>query len=336
MIPNLFKYATSELSQDAMICWILEWANTENKEIDEKMYEIGVNFINSFFNKFNTIDKPKKYTTIEIRKQYKNIDVLCIINEEFAILIEDKTSTKNHSGQLEKYYKEIEKDFHSSKILPIYFKTGDQSDYRSIIKKDYMIYSRVDFLNVLNSVKYRNDILADYHKYLQGIEDSVKSYKKLLLNDWSWNSWKGFYINLKEDLKEGNWDYVSNPSGGFLGFWWHFVGDENVQRYLQIESKYNAKIAIYETKLCIKIKVSKKQDRKKFRKYWYGKIKERSKELNLKFKKPSRFGNGKYMSILILENDYRKVCKDNIIDMKNTVKFLEEVKSLLDNLEEKF
>ena len=27
--PNLFNYATKELSQDAMICWIIAWAQTD-------------------------------------------------------------------------------------------------------------------------------------------------------------------------------------------------------------------------------------------------------------------------------------------------------------------
>jgi len=27
--PNIFNYATSELSQDAIICYILEWAKKE-------------------------------------------------------------------------------------------------------------------------------------------------------------------------------------------------------------------------------------------------------------------------------------------------------------------
>jgi hypothetical protein len=35
--PNLFHYATSELSQDAFICWLLDWANPDNKEKDEAL-----------------------------------------------------------------------------------------------------------------------------------------------------------------------------------------------------------------------------------------------------------------------------------------------------------
>ncbi len=33
--PNLFSYATSELSQDAFICWSLEWASPVNAEKDQ-------------------------------------------------------------------------------------------------------------------------------------------------------------------------------------------------------------------------------------------------------------------------------------------------------------
>ena len=29
--PNLFKYAVSELTQDAFLCWLLEWADEKYK-----------------------------------------------------------------------------------------------------------------------------------------------------------------------------------------------------------------------------------------------------------------------------------------------------------------
>lgn len=34
MEPNLFHYASSELSQDAFLLWLLEWANPANAEYD--------------------------------------------------------------------------------------------------------------------------------------------------------------------------------------------------------------------------------------------------------------------------------------------------------------
>ena len=35
--PNIFTYVTSELSQDAIICYLLEWAKIENKKSNEKI-----------------------------------------------------------------------------------------------------------------------------------------------------------------------------------------------------------------------------------------------------------------------------------------------------------
>ena len=38
MKPNLFNYATSELSQDAFLLWLLEWANPSNSEYDPELH----------------------------------------------------------------------------------------------------------------------------------------------------------------------------------------------------------------------------------------------------------------------------------------------------------
>lgn len=38
--PNLFNYATSELSQDAFICWILSWGTSEAGSYDKQLNEI--------------------------------------------------------------------------------------------------------------------------------------------------------------------------------------------------------------------------------------------------------------------------------------------------------
>ena len=80
-VPNLFKYATSELSQDAIICYLLEWAKEEHKENDVQLHILATNFLDSLFEKFKDIHKPEKYKKIEIKKQYKHIDILCIVND---------------------------------------------------------------------------------------------------------------------------------------------------------------------------------------------------------------------------------------------------------------
>ncbi|MEA2016820.1 MAG: PD-(D/E)XK nuclease family protein [Campylobacterota bacterium] len=317
--PNLFKYATSELSQDAIICYILEWAKIENKKLNSELHQLGINFLNSLFNKFDNINKPTQYDEINIKKQYKNIDILCIVNNEYSIIIEDKTNTKNHSNQLSRYYKQIEEDSDSTKILPIYFKTGDQSNHENIIENGYQIYLREDFLKVLKSNKIQNNVINEYTDYIQNIEDSINSYKSLPINDWNYDSWKGFFKELKILLNDGNWDYVPNPQGGFLGFWWNWSNNDNFKFYLQINHNIG--------KIIFKLytKTDEKIDKLVIDK-WKQHIAYNDK--NLSIIKPKVVRRGKSATVGILENEFRITNNKNIIDMEETVKFIKNIENI--------
>ena len=41
MTPNLFDYATKELSQDAFFCWLLAWADEECRDADSTLHALG-------------------------------------------------------------------------------------------------------------------------------------------------------------------------------------------------------------------------------------------------------------------------------------------------------
>ena len=88
--PNLFDYATSELSQDAFICWLLSWAKPEFAGVNPKLSDCAVEILKSFFAKHDH-SFPLEIKSLEICKQYKNIDVLCVVNGEYSVVIEDKT-----------------------------------------------------------------------------------------------------------------------------------------------------------------------------------------------------------------------------------------------------
>lgn len=316
--PNLFTYATSELSQDALICWLLSWASPEYKNTDRKLHECAVSFVQSLFEKHSK-KAPSELENVEIFKQDNNIDVLCIINKKYAILIEDKTGTKNHSNQLVRYLEDVKKRNYKEKdILPIYFKTEDQGDYSDVLDKEYMLFLRADFIEVLNNYSGDNAILIDYRDYLQSISDKTESYKLLPIKKWGWYSWVGFYQKLRNELGSGNWDYVANPRGGFLGFWWHFQGDENCEQYLQLE----------QDKLCFKIWVKNDSDRGSLREKWHKIIMAKGQESGLKLKKPRRFGNGKYMTVCIYDGEYRE-CSNGIIDIDKTISRLRNAEALL-------
>ncbi len=46
-----------------------------------------------------TNNEVKDFKNVRIIKQRYNIDILCIVDDNKVILIEDKTNTKNHSNQ---------------------------------------------------------------------------------------------------------------------------------------------------------------------------------------------------------------------------------------------
>lgn len=324
--PNIFNYATSELSQDAIICYILEWSKIENKAKNEKLHELAVDFLNSIFDKFEDIIKPNNYQKIDITKQYKNIDVLCVVNDKYAIIIEDKTNTENHSGQLKRYFETIEKDFSEVKIMPVYFKTGDQSHYDNVIENGYQVYNRKDFLSVLESKNYTNEILENYFYYLQNIENEISSYAVLPIDDWHWNSWKGFFIELRKKLKDGDWGYVPNPNGGFLGFWWN--EDKNNKDkydiYLQIDHSLK-KITIKLWNNADKIEQSIIDKWKKHIEY---------DKNDIVIKKPPRVRVGKNSTTIgIVENEFRITSNNGIIDINKTINFIKEIQKIkLDKL----
>ena len=261
---NLFRYATKELSQDAVICWLIAWAgqNKSNDTEEEELRRCGREFVHALLKHGREpVELPEEIAT-EIYQQEKRIDVLARINKKHVLLIEDKTSSRDHSGQLKRYYGHVAGghselgETAAEDIYPIYFKTGNQPrwDGRRIERfiegaNGYRVFHRDDFLRVLNGYKGKNQILVDFRQYLQDWEDETNGYK-----DWSKDSpksgkaWEGFFrcleceLGIEDDVEYAPWGYVPNQSGGFLGFWWWPSGDSAV--YLQIEG---------EEKLCFKV-----------------------------------------------------------------------------------
>ena len=107
MVPNIFKYATKELSQDAVICWLVACA----KEATGQLRKCGEEFVkelmrcgdNSIINATN--DQLEQhagvYEVIEIleepKPQYRYIDVYfqaSVNGEVVSFIIEDKIQAK--------------------------------------------------------------------------------------------------------------------------------------------------------------------------------------------------------------------------------------------------
>src|SRR5690242_6592316 len=100
--PNLFEFATSELSQDAMLCWLASWAAPDVAASDPDLPALGRAFLEMLFAKAKR-SLPEPITYLKVDRQYKRIDIKIAVNDTHAIYIEDKAGTGEHSNQLGRY-----------------------------------------------------------------------------------------------------------------------------------------------------------------------------------------------------------------------------------------
>ena len=339
--PNLFDYATKELSQDAMICWLILWANDRYADIDWELHRCGRRFVLALLDKHGASSLPERITTT-IHQQDKSIDVLARVSPPgHVLLIEDKTGTRDHSDQLRRYYKHVIDgrtrlgDVTEKDVYPIYLKTGNQSratDRRieratESLPRAYKVFNRSDFLDVLRSYRGAHQALLDFLDYLERRQNSFKGFrdwKRDQQSKWSWESWEGFYQYLDCKLRGANWSYVANRSGGFIGFWWNFIRvSENggPQIYLQLEADLKNERYL----LCFKVCDVPKARRQKLKWKWHKRILEAGSERVIK---PRVMRAGKTMTVGHWNGEWLAF-SDGKIDLPSTVENLKGAEKIL-------
>lgn len=201
--PNIFDYATKELTQDAMICWFLECLNSE----DDAYKNIGLSFVSFIFKGiiYDKIISAELLNENMPKTQHEKIDVYAeiVINGKTVhpVIFEDKTHTYLHSDQMYKYIEKINNETTSKDgqnrftgytvgdILYVYFKTGFASEWErndinnkknAIIKsipevsfKEIYLEKMFDFLE---SIQTDDILFNDYKNYLVSIKNTREEY----------------------------------------------------------------------------------------------------------------------------------------------------------------
>lgn len=224
--PNLFDYATHELSQDAVLIWLLRYADSQFAE-DLELHNVAQSFVRLFLGDYTSPVKK-----VEVWKQWANIDITVKVNDEVGIVIEDKAGAHLHGDQLRRYKESANQWGEKEKLrMGFYYlntENPNPTDCMNVINGGYTIIKRRDILSVLNGYKGDNVILHDFRDRLMQFESETESYKALPFSKWTNRAWQGFYDWIHEIREESTWDWLNPPSGSFLGMWWNnFKGEVN-------------------------------------------------------------------------------------------------------------
>lgn len=248
---NLFNYATSELSQDAFVCWLLSHAKNGNQNKNPEVTKCALDFIHAIpqlNNAKNISDVQRQYSVGKVR-----IDVLLTI-DDCKVIIEDKIDNAATDSQIQSQKEALAEKFPSSQIICVFYKTVEQCYKPKVADK---IFYGADLLSIFRKYNGRinSDIFTDYVEYLENFECEKNLYKTLPINEWWKMPYIGFFKHLINSAivpQNSWWDYVPNPSGGFMCLCWNPLNNNELDQigltedycdefYLQIE---NNKIAV--------------------------------------------------------------------------------------------
>ncbi|WP_079478849.1 PD-(D/E)XK nuclease family protein [Halobacillus salinus] len=185
--PNLFEYATSELTQDAFLSWLFEHIRLNTSGAPHRMAERLLKLILEKYQSINlSFEYPRlsDYSMKEIEQQWKNIDLLITFSsnvgsENIHIILEDKVNSgESRKKQLE-YYTDKLKEKSTGTIIPVLFKTGYASGKeREDFEKRNLVFIGYDDIYDLFS-PYEQELKEDVILYSWWCYFSEKYYQPI-------------------------------------------------------------------------------------------------------------------------------------------------------------
>lgn len=320
MKPNLFHFATSELSQDAALCWLLSWADVAHRDENRDLHELGTGLLRGFFSKAGRQLPPG--AAVKVLRQSDHVDIAVEVGDDHVVLLEDKVYSSEHSDQLARYLKSAVRNFPNRTAVPIYLKTGEQGSFDVAQKAGWHVFKRSELLSVLRSGPVQSsDILRDFVAHLEGIEAAVQAFRSAPPEEWMPRAWEGFFEAIKTEFEDAGWNYVANPNGGFMGFWWGWRSIRAGMLYLQLEEK----------DLVVKVEANAETNdgRSELRDRWSARVLSSS---SFAFRRPKRFGNGAYMTVATGAEPYLRLRENGLLDLLSTIETLRRATNAVQSL----
>jgi len=258
-LPNLFTHARSELAQDAVIAYILQWASPNYRMSNSEMNALGEHLLRSLLacsaqaTGIAGLSEDESITELIVDTQVHGIDILVVVNRRIALVIEDKVDTHEHANQIARYRQIVSwiLDDRPSPVVvhAVYLKTGNESPHRRPAADVCGIMMREQLLAILHQHAQVNDqIVQQFRQYLQAIETETQSYRILPPTQWSARAIEGFYTAIVSWLMElhrsgqlpasahPQWSYQPNPNGGerVCAWCWTTLQPGQLEGWLQL------------------------------------------------------------------------------------------------------
>ena len=317
--PNLFANATSELSQDAFLAWLLAWADPSCGAEDPALHAVGRRFLEALFERANR-PAPPASASVRVETQREKIDLLVIVDGRIAVVIEDKVHSGPHGNQLAVYRLVAQEvlGFAAEDILCIYLKTGDQIDTRRIADAGYSLFRRGQLLELLEeglAAGVTSDIYRDFTEHIRGMEERVNAWRTTLLPIERPRSdlWKGLFTQLQDRLGRGGWGWVNNRAGGFFAFWWCEIQVEGGSIYLQADSWPRLRVRVW---------TKDRAQRRDMRVRWQARVGEHAQAAGMPFVRPKRPRAGETAEVARFDGSWLIAGDDGLVDLDATVERL--------------
>jgi hypothetical protein len=312
MKPNIFDYSTKELSQDAFVAWLLNYADPRRRNDlynfdDEGLYVCATKLIREMlFTHDITLDSKIAKVTADCH--WEGIDIWARIElangKKYLIIIEDKTTTIRHLNQLERY-RQIAKEHcaQNGYATPvcIYLKSGDEakSSLDKVKKLGFSVIDRKTIILLMTDFKQiQNQVFCDFYERMTKLENSIHEYASKPIGSWTNGDWQGFFGYLDNELGLSGWSYVNNPSGGFWNAVLNWDYWNGFPVYLQIEQgKLKFKISTEEEETLMD-----NETRAGIRNEFFDLIMSNaSSNPWYRVHRPARFGNGVVMTAALVD-----------------------------------
>ena len=241
--PNLFEFATKELSQDAFLMWFLEsWD-------DPDIGECSLKFIEAITGMHGL---KESMTRLKTHAQVQRIDITCdfwVGDEQHLLVIEDKTGSGEHDNQLNRYTEAIagwknEKGEKHQHVHLLYYKTSflDSAETKRVEeangyeKTKWSVWdlNRIEsfFSEIGNETK--SMILNQYVDHVLKIKKDLTEVSDLPIKEWTFRNWEGYFR--KELLPAVMKTFAGNYGPDYDGrtYFWGYQG-----RYVSINHYLN-------------------------------------------------------------------------------------------------